>query len=176
MKFSKMLLSLAIISFSGLASAQSEGNGSLQRVQLSASLLNEKGEAFCNSLWSFRVSGRPELCKAVLKIENRIILELMNKGPGYDILRAEYIDASEKLCSSLIYNFATAKAKGCWNVALSKVSSFDDLAKSEISTVDLHLKDLEEKKSAYCRALHSESCVSLQNSFLQVITELAKVN
>jgi hypothetical protein len=176
MNISKALLSIVIVGFSCVGHSHSNNDGNLKRIQLSATLLNEKGEVFCDSLWSLRILQRPELCKAVLKIENRIVQELMNKGPGYDILRPEYIAASEELCSSLIYNFATAKAKNCWSTALSKVSAFDDIAKSEFSTVDLHLKDLYEKKSAYCKALRNESCVNFQNSFLQVITELNKEN
>ncbi len=176
MKLSKASLVIVLVSLSCLSFAQADNGRSLKRVQLAASLLAEKGDVYCDSLWSFRVPERPELCKAALKIESRIIVELMNKGPGYDILRPEYIQASEKFCRSLIYNFANAKAQGCWDTALSKVAAFDDIAKSEFSTGDLHQKNIYEKKSAYCRALRNESCVNFQNSFLQVITELIKAN
>jgi hypothetical protein len=167
----KNVILAILVSLSAISAKAANGDIKQQRVQLVASFLQDKGEEFCDAIGSSRnhvTIQRTPTCLEFLKVEQRTIVELVNSGPGYDILRGMLLDRGLKTCD------AQGPTIACWEMIQSKVAAYDAIAAANYQVIDILIGNFNDKANAYGRALYSTSFVPSQKAFVQLVTELAK--
>ncbi len=173
MKTKNVILAI-MISLSAISAKAAATDIKQQRVQLVASFLKEKNQEYCKLLPDrFRWESHPT-CLEYSKVEQRTITEILNKGPGYDILRSMLLDRGQKACNNQLSTRYSYASDTCWEMIQSKVAAFDALAAGNIQVVDILIENFNDKATAYKQANYSEAFADSQKSFVQLVIELAK--